>query len=130
MDTARKTRTPFVVHIHETRVAKFSDPDNAHEFAQFYSERHDVFVDVSAPHGLIGQYNHGKPTAEFAGREDAWFPAGRHSAKEWYVLTDGHDFRHREQCTAKEVSEANASIPEGNPYRWCLETQPTRPANN
>lgn len=71
-----RRRTPFVVHMIGERVARFTNSEDAQEWGQVYSERHRVFVEVSAPDGLIGQYKHGVPTEEFACRGDNWFPPG------------------------------------------------------
>lgn len=65
-----------IVHLIGDRKAKFTSPDDAHEYAQFWSERHQSStVEVSNKTGLVGQYKRGYPTPEFSGRDDAWFPA-------------------------------------------------------
>ena len=75
---------PYTVHMIGNRIARFTDADDAQEYAQMYSERHQCFIEVSAHFtgahrngsGLIGQYKEGHPTPEFAVRGDAFFPAG------------------------------------------------------
>lgn len=74
-----RRQTPYIVHLAGCHLARFSHPDHAQEYAQAYSERHKTGIEVSAPSGLIGQYRNGRPTPEFACREDAWFPAGPRS---------------------------------------------------
>lgn len=69
-------RTPYSVQTTATKVVRFSDPNSAQEYAQFYSARYVTFCEVIAPDGLIGQYKYGEPTAEFRGRGDEWYPAG------------------------------------------------------
>lgn len=69
-------RYPFIVHLNGNRYVKFTSANDAQEYGQFYSERHDIFIEVEGPLGLIGQYKHGFPTPEFACRGDNWLPAG------------------------------------------------------
>lgn len=69
-------KTQYIVILMNDDVAKFSDPDDAHGFAWFYSNRYNLFIEVHAPDGIIGQYDNGSPTPEFRCREDAWFPPG------------------------------------------------------
>lgn len=73
-------RTNYQIRLTETRIAKFSNPDDAQRFAQAYAQTGQHFVevyDMSKRGGIIGQYDrNGMPTPEFQGRGDEIYPAG------------------------------------------------------
>lgn len=75
-----RRRLPFICHLIGSRLARFSNAEDTHEFALSYSLHHGTCVEIEGADGLVGQYKDGAPTVEFAGRSDAWFPAGPRKA--------------------------------------------------
>ncbi len=57
-------RTKFVVY-YQAKIARFSDYVDAHAFARQQSHFGGL-VEIVGKDGMVGQYDHGKPTPEFA----------------------------------------------------------------
>lgn len=59
-------RTKYIVHCPGDHIARFSEQWHARMFAEELSKRMPgMWVEMSAPDGLIGQYHNGQPTPEF-----------------------------------------------------------------
>lgn len=64
-------RTKYIVHYGNARLARFSDQDDALNYARWISETWNG-VECIAPDGLIGQFLNGRATPEFARLDQAW----------------------------------------------------------
>jgi hypothetical protein len=69
-----RSKMPYSVSEYGKAVAKFTSSEHAQAFASMLSGQQMTLTEVhlsGRKGGIVGQYDDGRPTPEFAGREDA-----------------------------------------------------------
>jgi hypothetical protein len=59
-------RTRYIVHLPGDEIARFSNVHDALAYGRMISREQGAMIEVGAPDGLIGQFNDGDATPEFA----------------------------------------------------------------